>query len=1063
MVAVVVVHGSGPVLDHRFDEVLRGLSAQDHPNLQVLFLLTGTAEGVDATELHARIAGVLPSAHVRTLPDGLGFGAAGNEVLRLVEGESGFFCFLHDDVALDPGAIRLLVEELYRSNAGIVGPKLVDWDDPLVLQHVGLAVDRVGEVDPMVEPGEVDQEQHDAVRDVFCLPSACLLVRADLFRTIGGFEESIDFYGDDLDLCWRAHLSGARVVVVPSARARHVEQLAVRRPDLDPRVRRARHRVGTVAAMAGPRRLPLAVLRLLIVSLVELAVGIFTGSAREAWTSLVSTLALAPRAGRVAARRRRLRPLRLVPDREVVELQVRGSARLSSFLRSKEGAVSAREGGDRRRLRENVSGTVAAWIAVLAVVLIGSRGLITGGVEPIGEFLAFPSSPSDLARSYLSGWLDHGIGQPGPAPTGLALIGLGGVALLGNMGLLHTVGVVGLLFVGLAGIARLCSAFPSGRARVTGMVVYAAVPLPYAAIAGGSWSGLTCYALLPWVVHLLRRGAGIASVDYADQVAITDTDVMVAVPLALRLRVAIGLVLLTGLVSAFVPIFGLLVLAVGLVLALSTLLAGGRALVTGWFAGLAAIGAVGAFVVNLPWSTRFFADDGWTAMTGVPLAGPEGIGLADLARFGVGGSAIGVLALALYVPVVAGLVLARSWRFTWAVRGATLVVAFLAVAVAADHDALPVAMPGPAILLAPVGLGLSISAAAAAAALGDDVRGRSFGWRQPLGALTALAVSVGVLPVLVAAASGDWDQPSATLDQLLTQLPEDPAEGDYRVLYLGDPRVLPAPGWEYEPGIAYAVVDDGPLLVDEHWTVAPQTADEAVADAVEAIATEATARAGKLLGPLGIRYVVVPIIDGAASTVDDPLPPPSGLIDALGDQLDLRQRYDAAELQIFENTAWIPVRAALSGATADASNEAGAEALVRADLSQSSPVLVGAETDAPFDGPVPGGTVTVAVPLDDGWSLRVDGTPAASRPAFGLTTAFEVPGAGEATLEYDTPWSRTFVVIVQLVVWALLLMAALRREWVVPRRRRPAAPAGPAETIVDFAQMSADVPEGDRA
>ena len=49
--------------------------------------------------------------------------------MKLVEG-AGFFCFLHDDVALDPSTISELVAETYRSNAGIVGPKLVDWDRP---------------------------------------------------------------------------------------------------------------------------------------------------------------------------------------------------------------------------------------------------------------------------------------------------------------------------------------------------------------------------------------------------------------------------------------------------------------------------------------------------------------------------------------------------------------------------------------------------------------------------------------------------------------------------------------------------------------------------------------------------------------------------------------------------------------------------------------------------------------------------------------------------------------------------------------------------------------------
>ncbi len=209
--------------------MLDGLADQDYANLKSLFLIVG--EPGDVPE---RVRRRVPNAFVRAVGKSTGYGAVANEVLRLVEGENGFFCFLHDDVALDPAAIRLLVEELYRSNAGIVGPKLVSWDDPGVLQHVGLGVDRFGEIDSFVEEGEVDQEQHDAVRDVFALPSACLMVRADLFRAIGGFDTAIDFYGDDVDLCWRAHLGGARVVVVPAARARHREALAQRRPDLRP-------------------------------------------------------------------------------------------------------------------------------------------------------------------------------------------------------------------------------------------------------------------------------------------------------------------------------------------------------------------------------------------------------------------------------------------------------------------------------------------------------------------------------------------------------------------------------------------------------------------------------------------------------------------------------------------------------------------------------------------------------------------------------------------------------------------------------------------------------------
>ena len=196
VVATVVVCQPAPHLP----EVLSSLAAQDYPNLQVVVLVVRADESA-LTVTSGVVAETVPAAHVRQIGGNPGFGPAANSVLRLVEGDSGFFLLMHDDVALDPGAVTAMLEEVYRSNAGIVGPKLVEWDDPRVLQVVGYDADRLGVLDSDIEPGEIDQEQHDAVRDVFVVPSACLLIRADLFRTLGGFEPTIDFHGDHVDLC----------------------------------------------------------------------------------------------------------------------------------------------------------------------------------------------------------------------------------------------------------------------------------------------------------------------------------------------------------------------------------------------------------------------------------------------------------------------------------------------------------------------------------------------------------------------------------------------------------------------------------------------------------------------------------------------------------------------------------------------------------------------------------------------------------------------------------------------------------------------------------------------
>src|SRR5436190_8284271 len=212
VVAVVVARAPGPWLE----EALTSLAEQDYPSLSVLVVDAGGGRG-----LTARVAGVLPGAYVRAAEGSRGFAPAANDVLSIVEGAS-HFVFCHDDVALAPDAVRVMVEEAFRSNAGIVGPKLVEWERPQRLLAVGIGVDKLAAQSPLVEPGELDQEQHDGVRDVFACAGACLLVRADLFTTLDGFDPQITGPGEDVDLCWRAQVAGARVIVAPDARVRHV-------------------------------------------------------------------------------------------------------------------------------------------------------------------------------------------------------------------------------------------------------------------------------------------------------------------------------------------------------------------------------------------------------------------------------------------------------------------------------------------------------------------------------------------------------------------------------------------------------------------------------------------------------------------------------------------------------------------------------------------------------------------------------------------------------------------------------------------------------------------------
>lgn len=1009
---------------------LEALAAQDYPQLQyVLFVLGADGAEHDAGRL---IAEHLPGAVVRSVVGNPGYGPTQNEAARMVEGDNGLFLFLHDDVALAPDAISVMVAEMFRSNAALVGPKLVEWDDPTVLQHVGLGVDRTGEVDPIVLPGERDQEQHDAVGDVFCVPSACMLVRADVLRTVGGFAPEIDFGGEEIDLCWRVHLSGGRVMVVPAAVARHREGFASRNPDIDLAERRERHRVQTVLASTASSRFVQVVALLIGLSVVEAVVGVVSGRTKRALTALATVFSTIARVGSLRRRRARVQALRVVSDAEVHDLQVQGSARVVSYLRARRARSDAKRLENRIAASERESRTRITWavFAFLATVfVVGSRRLIVEGVTFVGQFVPFTETWRSLGAAYRLGWWPGGFGSATPAPTGTALVGVATFFSFGNPAAVRTVGVIGLLVVGVFGMwwfGRDVSA--SARARAGGALTYAAVPLAYESIATGRWGVLACYAAAPWVLLAFGRAN--------DMLTATAADV-----LRRALRLGLLLAAVGAFEASFLPVVGVACLAWMLVTGLCT---GVRSL--HGLPGVVGASLVVAIVLNVPWVGHYLAGDWWSLIVGADTGVPANEGLLRVLSFDSGRATFAPAILLLYGIVAVALLVARGERFVWAARAATLVGVFAALAVCADARLLGVRLPDVGVLSAFVAAGLALGVVALLDALDNDIRGQRFGWRQPLAFLAALLVLVPAFPLVVNAAGGRWNQPRSSIDTLLLQLSKDPDEGDYRVLYLGHPNLLPAAPRTLKLAddglrLGYAVTDDGIATLFSQWTPTETSTVRTLENALGHLASGDTPRVGRLIAPLGVRYVVVPLLDGARSTREAPMPVPGGLVDALRVQLDLRRQYESADLLIYENTAWVPTVAQLSAAGAAASGTAGMDALVLSDLRGATPAKTGfVPGRATQRLEVSPGVVNVAVPPSPRWTLSVDGQRIASRPAFGATTGFDIPGnvgAGvRATLRFDRPFLQVALVVAQFVLWVIAIFVALglrlKRRKVVP-------------------------------
>ena len=1031
VVTAMVVHQPGPW----FDEVLQSLANQDYSAVSHVFFLTSQVfnQNADASAsqlLMKKIQTVLPESIVRIVEGSPGFGVLINEIQRIVEGNKGLFCVMHDDVLLEPSTISQLVHEMLVTNASIVGPKLVQWDNPTILKSVGLLIDRCGEVDPLIETNERDQEQHDSVKDVFFISSACMLIRADTFRELNGFCREISFFGEDLEFCWRTHLSGARVIFAPSAVVRHREMFAQRAPEISKDVLAARHRVRTVTTLTWRLELPLVWLQMLVTSVIETTFGVFNGNFRGSLANLRATVSVFVDFAYVWGRRREVRKVRRVPASDISKMQVKGSARITKFIRHRRALESlsiSSEAKSQKLWRQ--SSTREAGFALLVIfllIVIGSRGIILGGSRTVGEFLPFEggaNSAGSLMRMFRSGWWSSGFGEAAANPTGLGLLALGGFFVLGNLALLETLMIVGSLFVGFFGMWRLCGSFYNTRARLVGATVYVALPLSYDAIARGRFSALLTVAALPWVFDLLRKVGGLLPNERKDSstgVPLSNSENSTDVGISRLTQLISALVLILGLVAAFAP--AILVIAfIGIILWCAASLFGRtsmRSLGTMFSVGI--IGIFGALFVNLPWSMHYVSGRWWELLTSDQSLGERNLGLIALASLNFGEITGGTLVLASYFCVACSLLVANSWRFVWALRSSFLVAGGLLLAVLDDQGLLPFGMPEPVIILSLVACGLALASATCASVFSETSAKKTSDWRRSVGLLVPVAISVAILPSLLGVVDGRWHQPNATVSQLFAQMPDNPTDGNYRVLFVGDNELLPISTNAVTNKVSYGVSDDGPVNIVSHW--APQrTAMNELADhALNALIDRQTVRVGRLMSPLAIRFIVVPLGDQPSQSA-------RLLVDSLSNQIDLRRLYFAKDLAIFENSAWLPIVSLLDEESAVASEKVDESALIVRELRSLLPLFIDDQSVAnktvssAFDG----GTVHLAVPFNKNWQLIVDDARLNPRVAFGASTAFDAPIKGVAKLSFRTSKLRDLYLVAQALVWLGLLMLAV--------------------------------------
>jgi hypothetical protein len=156
-----------------------------------------------------------------------GFAEGNNIGIRYVKTglKPDYFLLLNNDVVVDTKFLGELVEIGERDpKIGVIGPKIYYYDfkgrrDVINFAGEDLVVWKVQGI--RYGGGEIDEGQHDSLREVDKIDGSCMLIKREVIEEVGLLDSDFFSYWEETDFCSRAKRKGYKMMYVPTAKIWH--------------------------------------------------------------------------------------------------------------------------------------------------------------------------------------------------------------------------------------------------------------------------------------------------------------------------------------------------------------------------------------------------------------------------------------------------------------------------------------------------------------------------------------------------------------------------------------------------------------------------------------------------------------------------------------------------------------------------------------------------------------------------------------------------------------------------------------------------------------------------
>jgi hypothetical protein len=206
-VAIVILNYNGK---HLLSQFLPSVVQHSFPHRIVVIDNASTDDSVAFIHQH------YPQIQCIKLNKNEGFARGYNLGLQKIKAH--YYVLLNLDVEVTPqwiAPILALMED--KPYIAACQPKILSYQDKSQFEYAGAGggfIDILGYPfcrGRLFDTIEQDQGQYDDIREVFWASGACLFVRAKVFWDLGGFDENLFAYYEEIDFCWRLQQKDLKV------------------------------------------------------------------------------------------------------------------------------------------------------------------------------------------------------------------------------------------------------------------------------------------------------------------------------------------------------------------------------------------------------------------------------------------------------------------------------------------------------------------------------------------------------------------------------------------------------------------------------------------------------------------------------------------------------------------------------------------------------------------------------------------------------------------------------------------------------------------------------------